>query len=289
MHPPPRFLLHFLDLGQSNGARPMCTWRRKPTTNPGAMIPPVHHRRSLDNLIQPSPLLADHLMHPSPRLPATRPKLTANPSAMISPIRHRRSFHNLLGDCCCVDKLLQPFPLIADRLMHPPPQSPAIWASRPTLTANPGAMISPVHHGRSRDNLLQPFPLLADRLMHPPSRLPAIWASRPKLTANRGAMTSSLHRSRSFDDPIRPFPRPGDCCSVDNLLRLFLRREDCLMHGPSRSPLHRSDPRLQAVAPGPPQLRSPEARSLRCCGRGAMRARTHTSKGSRSLRIASND
>ena len=52
--------------------------------------------------------------------------LTANPGAMTSPVHHRSSFHNLLGDCCSVDNLHQPFPLLADRLMHPPSRLPAI-------------------------------------------------------------------------------------------------------------------------------------------------------------------
>jgi hypothetical protein len=67
--PPPQFLLRFLNLGQSNGANPTCTSHRKPTVNPRAMMPPVHHRRSPDSLLQPYPQPTDRLMYPQ-RLPA---------------------------------------------------------------------------------------------------------------------------------------------------------------------------------------------------------------------------
>jgi hypothetical protein len=192
MRPPPQFLLHFLDLRPSNGARPICASHRKLPPNPGAMISPVHQRRSVDNLLQPFPLLGDRLMHPPPQLllhrsdssrsSGARPlsslhgKLTANPSAMISKVEQRRS----LGD------LVQPFTLLKDRLMRPPPQFLLHFSdlsrsngTHPTSTphrkqsTSPHAMISPLHRTQSLDSLLQPFPQPPDRLMYP-QWLPAI-------------------------------------------------------------------------------------------------------------------
>jgi hypothetical protein len=93
---------------------------------------------------------------------------------MISPVQHGRS----LGD------LFQPFTLLKDRLMRPPPQFLRHFSdlsrsngTHPTWrrkqSTDPRARKSPVYWKQCLDSLFQPFPQPADRLMHP-QRLIAI-------------------------------------------------------------------------------------------------------------------